>query len=84
MLVLAPELQSMHHTQTKNQTHHITSCVLCCVQTAFKRAAPTSLSDSGVTACPEATDSIDWDNVKPDDKTLVFQVSCQNLPTAMA
>ncbi|KAL3144954.1 putative 3',5'-cyclic phosphodiesterase pde-3 [Trebouxia sp. C0010 RCD-2024] len=48
--------------------------ILSRFQTAFKRAAPTSATDSGVSACPEAADVTDWDNVKPDDKTLVFQM----------
>ena len=49
--------------------------MLECLQTSFKRAAPTSASDCGGNGCSEAAEFIDWDNVKPDDKTLVFQVS---------
>ena len=52
------------------------------LQTSFKRAAPTSLPDSPGNACPEAAEAIDWDNVKPDDKTLVFQVRSCRLPAA--
>ena len=50
------------------------------LQTSFKRAAPTSAPDSGGNGCPEAAEVIDWDSVKPDDKTLVFQVSLLQTP----
>ena len=52
------------------------------LQTSFKRAAPTSLPNSAGNACPEAAEAVDWDNVKPDDKTLVFQVRSLRLPAA--
>ena len=46
------------------------------LQTAFKRSAPTSAPDTGGSGgCLDAADVIDWDSVKPDDKTPVFQVS---------
>ncbi|KAL0021983.1 hypothetical protein WJX77_002623 [Trebouxia sp. C0004] len=55
-------------------------------QTAFKRSAPNSASSSearansttatgsGTARQAPATDGIDWDNVKADDKMLVFQM----------
>ena len=69
------------HMNTRAPHMHTTaSGLLWCLQTSFKRAAPTSAPDTGGNGCPEAAEVIDWDNVKPDDKTLVFQVSL--LPAA--
>lgn len=68
------------------------SCYRACMQTAFKRSSPTSATDTAsaneggetrrkdrsVSGEAPSTDGIDWDSVKPDDKSLVFQVC--NIP----
>ena len=50
------------------------------VQAAFKRAPATSLSSTATTS-PDAP-GLDWEKVKPEDKTLVHQVSTSVTATA--
>lgn len=50
------------------------------VQAAFKRAPATSLSSTATTG-PDAP-GLDWEKVKPEDQTLVHQVSTSVTATA--